>query len=300
MKRSSYLALSALIISLSCVSSYADGDAPKRIVSLSPNLTQIIYALGAWDRVVGVTIYSEFPPDAKTLPKVGGWINPSYEAIVALKPDLVVLVKDQQSSFGDKLRNLGLKTFVVHSNDSIKDILKSISDLGEVLGKEEEAKSLNAYIKTSLSEISKKARKKKKVRALIVIGRNPGTLEDLYVIGTGNYIDELLKIAGGENAVQSERFAIKITKETVFSFNPEVIFDIDHRKPALASTVKVEAKGVGEQNENLDMNIWRNKLNQVDAVRNNAVYKLPSDSLLHPSQRIVEGAKVLYQALHSQ
>jgi len=105
------------IVTASCLKAVA-ADTPKRIVSLSPNLTDMIYALGELDKVVGVTIYSDFPPSAKTLPKVGGWINPNYEAILALRPDLVVLMKDQDTIFGEKIRKLGLKTLVTNSNDS--------------------------------------------------------------------------------------------------------------------------------------------------------------------------------------
>ena len=111
------LAFAAICIIITASYSLSD-NAPTRIVSLSPNLTQVIYALGDLDRVVGVTVYDEFPPEVTELPKIGGWINPNYEAIVELKPDVVVLMKDQDISFGDNLRSLGLKTFIAKSNDS--------------------------------------------------------------------------------------------------------------------------------------------------------------------------------------
>jgi len=275
--------LTTLIIFIASLYSFAN-DSPKRIVSLSPNLTQVIYALGYLDQVVGVTIYDEFPPQVKDLSKVGGWINPNYEAIMALKPDLVVLMKDQDLSFGDKLRNLGLKTFIAKSNDSIKDIIQAISDLGEILGEKEEAKKLTLSIESSLNEVNKKTNNTKKKRVLLVVGRNPGTLEDIYVIGTNNYMDELITLAGGENVVENERPSIKITKEAVYSFNPEVIIEINHLK-------------IDREDEILDT--WSN-LKQVDAVRNNQVFILSSKVLLHPSQRIVEGARVLAEILHPE
>ncbi len=274
------LVILILFISLK---SYSE-DTPKRIVSVSPNLTQVIYGLDAWENVVGVTIYDEYPPEAKDLPKIGGWVNPNYEAILALKPDLVVLMKDQDAIFGKKIRDLGLKTFTAHSNDSIKDILQAISDMGEILGKREEAKKLSFYIQTSLDEISELTKNIKKKRALIVVGRNAGTLEDIYVIGTNNYIDELVTLAGGQNVVKNERTALKISKEAVYHFNPEVIIEINHEK-------------TDKEKEIID--IWGN-LTQVDAVKNGQVYILSSKVLLHPSQRIVEGAQVLTEALHPE
>jgi len=273
----------SLIIIITATYSFSDNN-PMRIVSLSPNLTQVIYALGYLDQVVGVTIYDEYPAEVKDLSKVGGWINPNYEAILVLKPDLVVLMKDQDTSFGDKLRSLGLKTFTAKSNDSIKDIIQAISDLGGILGKSEEAQKLTLNIESSLKEISEKTKDTKKKSVMIVVGRNPGTLEDIYVIGRNNYINELITLAGGENVIKNERNALKITKEAIFSFNPDVIIEINHQK-------------IDREAEILD--IWSN-LEQVDAVKNNQVYILSSKVLLHPSQRIVDGAQTLSDILHPE
>jgi len=265
--------------------SYCFSDnSPKRIVSLSPNLTQVIYALGDLDSVVGVTVYDEFPLEVVDLPKVGGWINPNYEAILALKPDLVVIMKDQDISFGDKLRELGLETFTAKSNDSISDILQSITDLGQMLDKEEQAQKLTGHIKTNLDQINEKNKNSSKKSVLLVVGRNPGSLEDIYVIGTNNYINELIELAGGENIIKNERNALKITKESIFSLNPEVIIEINHLKSDREAQI---------------LEIWKS-LKQVDAVKNNQVYVLSSKVLLHPSQRIVEGAQILVDILNPE
>jgi iron complex transport system substrate-binding protein len=273
----------AIFIIITTSYSFSDNK-PQRIVSLSPNLTQVIYALGYMDQVVGVTIFDEYPPQVIDLPKVGGWINPNYEAILALKPDLVVLMKDQDISFGDKLRTLGLKTFIAKSNDSIKDIIQAISDLGEILGESEEAKKLTLGIQSDLNEIEQKTKNTKKKSVMIVVGRNPGTLEDIYVIGRNNYMDELITLAGGENVVENERNALKITKEAIFTFNPDVIIEINHQQ------IDREAEILA---------IW-NTLKQVEAVKNNQVHILSSKVLLHPSQRIVDGAQTLTEILHPE
>jgi len=275
--------LAAVFIIITAAYSFSDNN-PQRIVSLSPNLTQVIYALGYLDQIVGVTIYDEYPTEVKDLPKVGGWINPNYEAILVLKPDMVVLMKDQDISFGDKLRSLGLKTFTAKSNDSIKDITQAILDLGNILGRSEEAQILTLNIESSLKEVSKKTKDVKKKSVMIVVGRNPGTLEDIYVIGRNNYIDELITLAGGENVVKNERNALKITKEAIFSFDPDVIIEINHQK-------------MDKEDEILE--IW-SSLTQVDAVKNNQVHILSSKVLLHPSQRIVDGAQILFDILHPE
>jgi iron complex transport system substrate-binding protein len=217
------------VLSASFLSAHA-GEKPERIVSLSPNLTHIIYALGELDKVVGVTLYSDFPPRAKELPSVGGWINPNYEAILALRPDLVILMKDQDTIFGAKIRELGLKTLVTDSNDSVKDILKTITLLGEVLGKGAEAERIVSDIESTLDRIRRSTDGAPRKKVLLVVGRNPGTLEDIYAIGRNNYINELIELAGGENAVENTRLSIKITKEAVLTLDPDVIIEINHEK----------------------------------------------------------------------
>jgi iron complex transport system substrate-binding protein len=244
----------------------------------------VIYALGTWEKVVGVTIYDDFPPEAKELPKIGGWINPNYEAIILLKPDLVVLMKDQDTIFGEKIRDLGLKTYVIDSNDSISDILKSISDLGSVLNKNQEATILRNNIETNLNKIKELTKDSQKKKVLIVVGRSPGTLEDIYVIGRDNYINELLTIAGGENVVENKRLSIKITQEAILYFDPDVIVEVNHEKLNRESEI---------------LNTWAN-LKLAKAVRNNQVFILSSSFLLHPSQRIVDGARVLAETLHPE
>ncbi len=280
MRKTGIIILIYLVLIIGLQASSA--EAPRRIISLSPNITQIIYALGAWDNVVGVSIYADFPPEAEDMSKVGGWVNPNMEAIVALKPDLVLLMKDQNTIFGQKLDNLGLNKYVIDSNDSVHDILESISALGEVLDKKPQADSLVGKLRSELDSITVTTDKANRKSVLIVVGRNPGTLEDIYVIGRNNYIDELLNMAGGENVIENDRLSVKLTKEAVLTLNPDVIIEINHDKSKRESQI---------------LETW-SKLKLAKAVKENEVYILPSTVLLHPSQRILEGAKVLTEILH--
>ena len=274
-----------LISIVSYTTLYANSDRPpQRIVSLSPNVTEIIYGLGAWDKIVGVTMYSDFPPEAKTIPNVGGWVNPNLEAIVKLKPDLVIFMKDQDSIFGDNIRKLGLNTLSVDSNNSIKDIQNSILQLGKILQKEHEAENIAARIRSNLEGVSSKTSKVPKKRVLFVVGRNPGTLEDIYVIGRDNYINELINIAGGENVVESNRFALKVAKDAILSFDPEVIIEITYDKT---------------DNRDSTRETW-SALKEISAIKNNQVYIVSSSELLRPSQRIIEGAYILAHILHPE
>jgi iron complex transport system substrate-binding protein len=281
--RTYFALLTILIISYTTLHANTDRT-PQRIVSLSPNVTEIIYGLGAWDKIVGVTLYSDFPPEAKNTPKVGGWVNPNLEAIVNLKPDLVIFMKDQDSIFGDNIRKLGLNTLSVDSNNSIKDIKHSILQLGKILQKEPEAENLAARIRSKFEEMRSKTSKVPKKRVLFIVGRNPGTLEDIYVIGRDNYINELINLAGGENVVKSNRFALKIAKDAILSFDPEVIIEIAYDKTDTRDSI---------------IETW-SALKEISAVKNNEVHIVSSSELLHPSQRIIEGADILAHILHPE
>lgn len=255
---------------------------PERIVSLSPSVTEIIYGLGAWKNVVGVTLYSDFPPEVKNLPTVGGWINPNLEAIVALKPDLVIMIKDQDKIFGDKIRKLGLKTLFIEST-TIKDISDSILKIGKAFGKDEEAREVTENFKFGLDEIRTKTAGVRPKRVLFVVGRNPGTLEDIYVISRGSYINEIIVIAGGENIIKNDVFSVKVSKEAILSLNPEVIIEINHERI----------------NEDETLKVW-DELKDVSAVKNKEVYLLKDTVLLHPSQRVAQGARTIAEILHPE
>lgn len=275
--------LTIILFAIFCIPAAAD-EPPARIVSLSPSLTHIVYALGEFDRIVGVTIYSEFPPEAAKLPKVGGWVNPNFEAVVALRPDAVLLMKDQDSMFGDKLRTLGLRTVIVNGNDSVADIIDTIEFLGRLLDREDKAKEVVGHVEASLAAVKKRTENLPRKKVLLVVGRNPGTLEDIYVIGQNNYINELIEIAGGENVVKNERFSLKLTREAILTLDPDVIIEVNHEQP--------------DKEEEI-VEIW-NGLPEARAVRNGNVYILPTTVVLHPSQTIAEGAGVLAGVLHPE
>lgn len=262
--------------------SYPAEGFPKRIVSLSPSINEIIYGLGAWKSVVGVTIYSDFPPEVKNLSTVGGWINPNLEAIATLKPDLVIMIKDQDKIFGDKIRKLGLRTLSLDST-TIKDISDSILKIGKALGKDKEAGEVTENFKSSLDEIRTKIVGARPKRVLFVVGRNPGTLEDIYVISRRSYINEIIDIAGGENIVKNDAFSVKISKEAILSLNPEVIIEVNHERI----------------NKDEALKVW-DELKDVSAVKNKEVYILTDTVLLHPSQRVAQAAGTLAEILHPE
>jgi len=197
---------------------------PTRIISLSPNITEIMFALGAGDRLVGVTTFCNFPPEAAKITKVGGVLDPNYEKMVSLAPDVVIVLKSQQQS-AVELQQLGLKTFVV-ANDTLNDVFESITSIGELLGRRKEAASLRTDMETSMNTIRDKVAGLEKRRAAFVFEHSRGALQDIYVAGKGNFINELLDMAGGYNVFADVGMGYpQVNMEAFIERKPEVIFD---------------------------------------------------------------------------
>ena len=143
-----------LFICLLCLSPVLSdaGDEPRRIVSLAPSTTEILFALGLGNSIVGVTTFCDYPPEAKTKPRIGGMSNPSLEAVVSLKPDIVVLTTDgNPKKFEERLRSLNIRTYVYKSR-RLSDLPQGIREMGSALGVQKEAELLSQSLETKLDE----------------------------------------------------------------------------------------------------------------------------------------------------
>ena len=194
----------------------------QRVVSMNPSLTRMLIALGARERLVGVDHYSAVTePSVAELPKVGGLFNPSLEKVVALEPDLVVVVPSvQQRGFRSRLRELGVEVLEL-SNITLDEILQSIETLGDRIGRSEAARERVAEIKSAWSEISKQAKSRPRQSAVLVITRDP-----LYVAGGGSYLNSMLEAAGVDNAAAEYAEAYpRVSLEWLIATQPQVIID---------------------------------------------------------------------------
>jgi iron complex transport system substrate-binding protein len=206
--------------------------APPRIVSLNPSLTAIVLALGAGPTLVGVDEWSSRQqPDVRGLPTVGGLFNPSLEAVVALEPDVVVIVPSaQQRALRDRLRTLGIEVLEL-SNISLEQLLDSIERLGRLVGRPEAAAQRLAEIRRAWAEAEREARARPRPRAVLVLQREP-----LYLVGRGSFLDAMLGAAGAANAaaVFDDPYP-RVALEWLIDASPEVILDAsDDPQPAAA------------------------------------------------------------------
>ena len=258
---------------------------PQRIVSISPNVTEILYGVGAWPQVIAVSQYCSFPEDVNNKPRVNGWDKTNLEQLIALKPDLVIGVDTQAAFLKEKLDGLRIPSLFIQTR-SLMEVYASIEEIGRASGHEQQAKELLAQTQAEVEAVRKAVANRQPVKVLCVVDRLPGTIRELYTATHGSYLDELITIAGGESiAPDGERGWGKITKEVAVSLNPEVIIDM----------VQDSKGNFGED----PIAIWR-ELPEVRAVQNQRIYPIRDPRVIHPSQFVGHTAQVFARAIHPE
>jgi iron complex transport system substrate-binding protein len=220
-KLSTYL---LLILLGSGVSAQAASSVPQRVISLSPHFTEIIYDIGAQDQLVGVTSFCKFPPDAQKKEKIGGFYDYSIEKIVALKPDLVLLLPIHTRAIKD-LKKLHVP-FLIQNNSRIQDVLDTYDVLGKRLGRVQQAASAKKRLQDRINDARTKAKTRRPVPILFVVGHDTDSLQRMYGAGPRSFIGEIIALAGGENILKSTIIPFPlISKEQLLKKDPDVIVD---------------------------------------------------------------------------
>jgi iron complex transport system substrate-binding protein len=195
----------------------------QRVVSLAPGITEIVFALGKGSSLVGVTKFCDYPDAAREITKIGGFLDVNVEKLVSLAPD-IILAYPEHSEMISRLRPGAEIVMVRHQR--LSDLLGSIVQIGRALHSENVAQRLRSAIQAKLRDVSRRARGRRKVRALIVAGRNPDELKNMYIIGKKDFINDVLDIAGGVNAYEGDIDYPGISLESVIFLRPEFIFEI--------------------------------------------------------------------------
>ena len=192
----------------------------SRIVTLAPNLTEMVYFLGAFERVVGVTSYDTYPPEVKDCGRIGGFIDPDIERIVALKPDLVLAYRGNPLPVIHKLKELGMPVFVLDNPDTLEGLYTQMMQLAGLLMIDEEREVLVRGFKSELEgafELGARLPRHPRVMMLACSMQPP-----FYAAGHGTFIDDLIRLAGGDNAFGSEGFSVVTPEEFIVS-DPEFL-----------------------------------------------------------------------------
>ncbi len=251
---------------------------PQRIVSLAPSVTETLFALGAGDRLVGVTTYSNYPPQAQRIAKVGSFVKPSLEAVLAKQPDLVVGVPggaDREQI--KRMKRLGLRVLVIPSA-SLGDLFSSIRFLARVVGRQEAGEKLLQRIRAQINQVKTTIAGTQPRRVLMVVGLHP-----LVAVGKGTFIDEILTLAGGENIAGAAPPAWPhLPIEYVIAKAPQVIIE----------------GGTGSERGELGKH-WAD-LKSIPAVKEGRIYSYFSDKILRPGPRVGEALKEIAQLIHPE
>ena len=252
---------------------------PRRIISMAPNLTQMVYDIGAQETLVGVTDFCKFPSAARSKEKVGGWINPNYEKILSLKPDLV-LTLEFNGRTAETLRKLKTPVLVLDCQ-TVKEVLDAYNTLGRRLGREADAKRARGGLEKRLERVSRKAEGKKPISLLFVVDRTPGALEQIYGVGPKNFVDELIRWSGGVNILADSPVPYPlVSKEQLLKRDPEIIIN------ALAEA-HLRSGGIPGETA-----VWK-AMPSLRAVKNGHVYCFTNEDYLIPGPTMVNLAEYL-------
>ena len=251
----------------------ADDQPTTRVVSLVPNLTEIAFAIGAGDRIVGVSDYCIYPPEAKTRPSVGGLINPSLEGVLKLRPDVVLLYRSQ-TDFASRLKTLNVRT-ALFQVDTLDDLYAAVGRVGSITGETTGAERLARQLQAGLNSVKETATGLKAARGIIIVSRDPSGLKSLYQASDQHFLGQLFRLAGGTLAIPG---GAAITREDIIRANPEIIIDLS------SSAISNGSASTADTPPAREVGPW-SALVTVAAVKDNAVYQWnnPHATLLGPS-----------------
>jgi iron complex transport system substrate-binding protein len=253
---------------------------PKRIVSLAPNITEILFSLGLDEEIVGVSIHCNFPEKAKSKPRVGSYISLDFEKITSLKPDLIIATgAGNTRDMVDRLGKLGFPSYVIYPKN-FDDILRSLLHIGEVVNREKEARGITEEMRKRSQRVIELTKGLLRPKVFIQIGDAP-----IVTVGKGSFADDLIRLAGGKNIAGKEKEVYpRFGMEEILKRSPEVIV-ISSMNP------KADYQKILQE--------W-NRWKTIPAVKNGRIHLIDSDLLDRPSPRIIEGLEELARVLHPE
>ena len=273
----------ALLLAV-CGAGLAAAQERARIVSLVPALTEMLFAIGAGPQVAGVSSFDQFPPEVRTLPRLGALLNPDTERILSLRPTLVAIY-GSQTDLQTQLARAGIRTYV-YRHGGIETIYRTMRELGAATSQQSQADRVVHDLRARIDAVRTRVRGRAAPTVLLVIGRQPGTLREIYVSGGVGFLNEMLEIAGGRNVFADiARESALPSQETILARAPDVIVEVHAEGMFKTSSVERERA------------VWT-PLSSMPAVRNNRVHVLIGQYLVVPGPRFAEAAETLARTLH--
>lgn len=282
------LARLALAVGLALVAlapATAGAPVPARIVSLVPAVTEMLFAIGAGEQVVGVSSFDRHPPEVRSRPRVGALIDPDLERILSLRPDMVITYGSQD----DLQRQLTRASipFYSYRHGGFDQITTALREIGPRVGKAAEAHRLAADLEHALADVRARVAGRPRPRVLLVFGREAGTLRNIYASGGDGFLHDMLVAAGGTNVFGDvRRESVQTTTELILARRPDVILEV--RATALGGELGTKPDPA-----------WQ-ALSSVPAVRDRRVLVLVGDRFVVPGPRMAGATRDMAQALHPE
>lgn len=250
----------------------------ERVITLAPNLTEIVFAIGAGDRVVGNTSYCDYPPEAKNVAKVGDTLHPSLERIIALRPQVVLIsTASQLEVFTQQLQSQNIAVFVTDPHD-LEGVFRSVEQIGRMLGQEEQAQALVRKLRDRTETVEKAVRREQPVRVFYQVSGEP-----LYTAGHEAFVTDLMRRAGAISVTADVPGAWpRYSNESALAARPDAIILPTGGSMGAANSSVAEA------------------LRNSPAVRAGRVYEINDDHLARPGPRAVVGLEEMARALHPE
>ena len=257
-------------------------------MSTAPSSTEALFALGLGPQVVGVSTFCEYPPEVKALPRVGTYVKPDLEAIVRLRPDLVALQR-HPGPLTERLSTLGIH-FVEMPYGTLADVYTGIDLLARAAVVPDRGLALNRSIRARLDSVKTRANASTKLRVCVIADRRAGLLADLIAVGLGNYVNDLIEIAGGVNVLAQPGLPMypHISMETLLRSNPEIIVDLTDAHALDAAHLRVREQ---------DLALWQQQ-QSLAAVRARRVFLGDNSVLLVPGPRTPDAAEQFFRFFH--
>lgn len=247
---------------------------PERIVSLAPGMTEMLFALGLEERIVGVTDVCDYPLQVRSLKRVGAYTNPSLEMICSLDPDLILAMHGISKSLLGRLENLGLTVVALNPTD-MEGFYRTIADLGRLTGSRKRAETLISGLRRRQAAVTTGATDAKRPRVFYVIWDEP-----LFTAGSGTFIDDVIRLAGGYNVASDVGGYVQFSREQLVAYDPDIIIYSD--KTDLPGKIGREAG-------------WK----RLKAVRRGRVYAIDEDIISRPGPRLLDGLEKVADLLRS-
>jgi iron complex transport system substrate-binding protein len=255
-------------------------NSAKRIISLAPSITEILFALGLNEEIAGVTDFCDYPEAASNKPRIGGFIDPSIEKIVSLNPELIIGTRDgNRMETIHRLNDLGFSVYVVNPK-GIDGVIKTIQNIGEIVGRVNQSREIIKKIMINKEDVVARTRSLRKPKVFFQVGYAP-----IVTVGKDTLADDLIRLAGGRSISENESLNYPTYSiEAILSKAPEIII-------------------VSSMNSKTDylnlVEMWQN-WKSIPAVKKKAIYVVDSNLVDRPTPRIVEGLEALAKMIHPE